>query len=171
MCLILCCNFIFWLQDQNPSREYTITRTMGKLKPFIFNIPPLSPIEVALRRREKSRNGNESPKIVDNERVAPIPDLLCPICRGPLDARDFTIEDRNNDNQERIEGQLLISHVRDGDVAPLSLEAFKTVCCPSCRFQIFSKKRSKAENMYGTLPTAIRERGMANLTSRRSWMR
>jgi uncharacterized protein YbaR (Trm112 family) len=144
---------------------------MGKLKPFIFNIPPLSPIEVALRRREKSRNGNESPKIVDNERVAPIPDLLCPICRGPLDARDFTIEDRNNDNQERIEGQLLISHVRDGDVAPLSLEAFKTVCCPSCRFQIFSKKRSKAENMYGTLPTAIRERGMANLSSRRSWMR
>ncbi|XP_024395576.1 cytoplasmic tRNA 2-thiolation protein 2 isoform X2 [Physcomitrium patens] len=93
--------FVSLLQEQNFSREYTITRTMGKLKSFVFNTPPVGPIEMALRRRR----GIETPKPETVSAANTVPDLLCPICSAPLDVRDFLhgdveFTDKSSNNAE-----------------------------------------------------------------------
>ncbi|KAG0585648.1 hypothetical protein KC19_2G027500 [Ceratodon purpureus] len=156
--------FVSLLQEQNFSREYTITRTMGKLKPFDFNTPPVGPIEVALRRRK----GIQTPTIAANE----VPDLLCPICSAPLDTRDFMNGGAECSAELSNGGEVPFANDRD-DVLGSSRfpDAFKSTCCPSCSFQIIPKKGIKAESMYKILPEVMKERAVTNIRDRQSWMR
>lgn len=140
--------FVSLLQEQNFSREYTIARTMGKLKPFDFNAPPVGPIEVALRRRK----GIETRSFATKNAV---PDLLCSICSAPLDARDFV-----NDSREFTD---------DDSYAPsMSADAFRRTCCLSCSFQIIPKE---PKAFFEILPEAMRERSNTNVRDKQSWMR
>lgn len=133
---------------------------MGKLKPFEFNAPPVGPIEVALRRRR----GIETPTIVAGNTV---PDLLCPICNAPLDARDFSPGGGDVSNGVEVP---LASDRDDSLASAMSPDAFKSTCCPSCGFQIIPKE-PKLEAFYKILPEAMRERGVTNVRDKQSWMR
>ena len=138
---------------------------MGKLKPFEFNTPPVGPIEVALRRRK----GIQTPTIIPGNTV---PDLLCPICSAPLDARDLSNGSAESTAELSNGVEVPFANDRD-DVLGLSKfsDAFKSTCCPSCTFQIIPKKGPKAETMYKILPEVMRERAVANVRDKQSWMR
>lgn len=129
---------------------------MGKLKPFDFNAAPVGPIEVALRRRR----GIETPTITRNS----VPDLLCPICSAPLDARDFSNNGAESPDDESNGDR------DDFFASSMFPDAFKSTCCPSCSFEIIPKE-PQAEAFYKNIPEAMRERAGVNVRDKRSWMR
>lgn len=162
---------------------------MAKLKPFSFNTPLESH---AMRWRETSRGGIGNPRINTNMNGESL-SSLCPICRAPLDIRDsfkaktkmlgsgaFGNQDGPleypgcSDREEKegiFQGKDNLNSTSEGGVPTLSADVLKSVCCPSCRYQIFPKKSPNAKDIYELLPEVIRERAVGSLTDKRSWMR
>lgn len=123
--------WIFFLQEENPSRECTIVRTAGKLTPFHFNRIPESDdsiIPLATRRRQKRYN------LKPNESISS--ESFCPICNSPLNKSDM----------------LRLSNLGS---CQTNSDSFGAACCSSCRFQILPKDPSSIDHFYSLLPQPL----------------
>lgn len=122
---------LYVLQEENPSREPTIVRTAGKLKPFAFNrIPDIKDVNVPLatRRRQKRSNLKLNGSISSES--------FCPMCYSPLAQSDLPALGS------------LKSHQTISD-------SFGASCCSSCQFQILPQDPSRMEHFYSNLPPPL----------------
>ncbi|KAJ7972211.1 Cytoplasmic tRNA 2-thiolation protein 2 [Quillaja saponaria] len=122
-------SFVTLLQEENPSREYTIVRTAGKLIPFHFNgIPEIDDCNVPLatQRRQKRYNNLKPPESILSE-------SFCPICNSPLNKSDILGLSNQGSCQK-------------------TTDTFFAACCSSCRFQILPRDLSSREHFYSILP-------------------
>ncbi|KAJ3685526.1 hypothetical protein LUZ61_014690 [Rhynchospora tenuis] len=133
-------SFIVRLREDNPSREHTILRTAGKLKPFNFNKFSSNQYEyVPSRLRPKFQfvqNGEPNS-----------PEVLCPICASPLTATELA--------STRCAQQMKGLDIKE-------MEAFFWSCCQSCHFQILPKEETymSGEGFFDLLPKPMVKRSL-----------
>lgn len=134
-------------QEDNPSREHTILRTAGKLKPFNFNKFSSNQYEfVPSRLRPKFQ-------VVENGEPNS-PEVLCPICTSPLTATELA----SRTCARKMKG-LNIKEV----------EAFYLSCCESCHFQILPKEETyiSCKGFFELLPKPMVKRSLLRLVASR----
>lgn len=114
-------------QEENPSRESTIVRTAGKLKPFSFNKileDDDCNVHSASQRRQKKYNLKPSESLP--------PESFCSICHSPLKNSDTTsLNSIGNDEA--------------------SVGIFAETCS-SCQYQILPQEPSSLESFHSLLP-------------------
>ncbi|CAA2983293.1 cytoplasmic tRNA 2-thiolation 2 [Olea europaea subsp. europaea] len=120
-------SFVKLLQEENPSRESTIVRTAGKLKPFSFNKileDDDCNVHSASQRRQKKYNLKPSESLP--------PESFCSICHSPLKNSDTTS-----------------SNSIGNDEASVGIFA---ETCSSCQYQILPREPSSLESFHSLLP-------------------
>ncbi|KAF3333885.1 cytoplasmic tRNA 2-thiolation protein 2 [Carex littledalei] len=133
-------SFIARLREDNPSREHTILRTAGKLKPFNFNKFSSNQYEfVPSRLRPKFQ-------VVENGEPNS-PEVLCPICTSPLSATELA--------SRTCARQMKGLNIKE-------VEAFFLSCCESCHFQILPKEETNisCEGFFELLPKPMVKRSL-----------
>ncbi|XP_008792676.1 cytoplasmic tRNA 2-thiolation protein 2 [Phoenix dactylifera] len=140
-------SFVARLQEENPSRERTIVRTVEKLRPFGFNKFSENGYHDFLPSRlrckfQNVKNGESS-----------LSDVLCPICEGPLSESEIQC-------LESIQSK-----------AGRKVEIFAAQCCKSCNFQILPKGAASLEHFYSVLPQLMTQRMKDSLGFDRSQQR
>jgi len=160
----LIASFVALLQEDNPSRERTIVRTAEKLNTFSFNQLPESEAiyQLPRRRREALRN------CMTNNRSSL--ELLCPICSGPLNDKDFMeiINSLGTDSGLRAS---LVAIKNGATTCDLPSSIFQRLCCPSCQFQILHDQKPSSQHIHSLLPDVMKKRAVDNLITNESWMR
>jgi cytoplasmic tRNA 2-thiolation protein 2 len=132
-------------QEDNPSREHTILRTAGKLKPFNFNKFSLNQYEfVPSRLRSKFQ-------FVENGEPDS-PEVLCLICTSPLTATELA--------SRRCAWQMKGLNIKE-------VEKFYLSCCESCYFQILPKEETSisCEAFFELLPKPMTKRSLLRLVA------
>ncbi|XP_078178335.1 adenine nucleotide alpha hydrolases-like superfamily protein [Carex rostrata] len=133
-------SFIAHLREDNPSREHTILRTAGKLKPFNFNKFSSNQYEFVPSRLR--------PKFQVAENGEPYsPEVLCPICTSPLTATELA--------SRTCARQMKGLNIKE-------VEAFYLSCCESCHFQILPKEETyiSCEGFFELLPKPMVKRSL-----------
>lgn len=160
----LIASFVALLQEENPSRERTIVRTAEKLNTFSFNQLPESEAinQLPRRRREALRNC-----MTNNTSSS---ELLCPVCSGPLNDKDF-VEIINSFGTDSGLRDLLVA-IKNGDkTLDLPSSVFQRLCCPSCQFQILHDQKPSSQHIHSLLPDVMKKRAVDNVITNESWMR
>lgn len=120
--------FIFYLQEENPSREHTILRTAQKLKPFSFNKFSANGYHDFLpsRLRPKFQNADSNESTFS--------EILCLICGSPFSESELqNLENTKHKAQKKID--LYTAH-----------------CCQSCHFQILPSATDTYGQFFSLLP-------------------
>ncbi|KAJ3674348.1 hypothetical protein LUZ60_004964 [Juncus effusus] len=123
-------SFVTQLREENPSREHTILRTAGKLKPFKFN--------KFSSNDSKFLPSRIRPKFTENISDES-DDLFCLICSSPLTKKETEIKKEMEIKKE---------------------ESFVSSFCETCGFQIVPKGRVERENFFEMLPKEFVKRSI-----------
>ncbi|ERN06930.1 cytoplasmic tRNA 2-thiolation protein 2 [Amborella trichopoda] len=122
-------SFVALLQEENPSRERTIVKTAEKLRSFSFNKLVHSIDKLAFRRRHRLLRFN----CIESTSS----EALCAICSSPLEKSGVPC---SNSELEYSQSEMVM---------------FRSVCCPSCQFQILPEEPLDMERFYSFLPQSM----------------
>jgi len=97
-------------------------------------------------------------------------ELLCPICSGPLNDKDFMeiINSLGTDSGLRAS---LVAIKNGATTCDLPSSIFQRLCCPSCQFQIINDQKPSSQHIHSLLPDVMKKRAVDNLITNESWMR
>ncbi|KAL2466047.1 Cytoplasmic tRNA 2-thiolation protein 2 [Abeliophyllum distichum] len=139
-------SFVKLLREENPSRESTIVRTAGKLKPFSFN----RIIEVndcnghsASQRRQKKYNLKPTESLP--------PESFCSICHSPLKKSDTTSLNATGNGEASV--------------------GIFAATCSSCQYQILPQEPSSLESFRSLLPQQMISLAKNGSCDRQKWLR
>ncbi|KAJ7547312.1 hypothetical protein O6H91_08G079700 [Diphasiastrum complanatum] len=162
-------SFISLINEENPSREYTIMRTAAKLIPFGFN--KLAQDDSMLHFNGRPRNPHARRNL---GRIEPCEiEVLCPICSAPLAKSDFSSLQPKvsvSDSFTRMSLEEAFEPSTSGiDSELLPSKIFRDVCCPSCQYQIIPDQSK--DSVLELLPLMVQQRAAASLLRKEGWMR
>ncbi|KAL2483084.1 Cytoplasmic tRNA 2-thiolation protein 2 [Forsythia ovata] len=139
-------SFVKLLREENPSRESTIVRTAGKLKPFSFN----RIIEVndcnghsASQRRQKKYNLKPTESLP--------PESFCSICHSPLKKSETTSLNATGNGEASV--------------------GIFAATCSSCQYQILPQEPSSLESFRSLLPQQMISLAKNGSCDRQKWLR